>query len=237
MSRGVRLTILLAVLGLSVGDLVVTRTHLLAAPVHRVAIRQPCLHDLPPALATVDTYGLDSLKQTLRVAIRAGGEQAYDFGAMTVGDAWADDPPAPFVRVPGERLWPATASAYVWDRRLGRSQETPLVTVMRFPDAATAIRYWQLASAATCRRAGQATDVPGYPRTRYDMWTNPLGYPQTDLWMQRGHTVYWLGIVDAKHASRAVRIRGAGRTGRLACGLPDAGCGFRVTRPTGVVFV
>jgi hypothetical protein len=225
MSRGLRLAILLGVLGLLVTDLVATRTHLLAASAHRVPIARPCLHDLPPALAQVDAHGLEGLKDTLRVAIAAGGDQAYDFGAMTVGDAWADNPPTRFERKPPNNLWPATASAYAWNPHLGRPQETPNVTVMQFPDAATAGRYWRSASAAACHRDGRTTNVPGFAVSRFLMWTNPLDYPQTDLWILRGRTVYLLLVVNEKHARMPVRIRDANVIGRLACGLPDSGCG------------
>ncbi|MDQ2631863.1 MAG: hypothetical protein M3Y75_12950 [Actinomycetota bacterium] len=183
-----------------------------------------------PTVVSVEPAQLADLKQDLKQVIATyvslvpgdRGLIPYEQGVVTAYVAWSDTEPGnagipPSGPRPGGyemRWWTATRDNVVTDAFL-------------FADASQAEAYLEFATHTGCRPSAsrQPADLP--PEGRYLEWSNPLSYAQQDVFLQRGRRVYRVAVVQpgvGSTVSGSTRARGFRLVGRLACGLPDAGC-------------
>ncbi len=152
-------------------------------------------------------------------------EQIAEAGLMPTTAAFAGGRPAP-IDLTAEPSRPVSAGYGVrWFRRDGDELGAAAFRLPT-PNAAAA---WVAAAASTHCRPGTSPGRVGAPaRARGLIRADPAGHLETDVFLARGPTAWWLLDVPARNRppdphSPAARAALA-RTAALACRLPAAGC-------------
>jgi hypothetical protein len=171
----------------------------------------PVCPPLVPPTVRVDRPDM----QGLWPLAKGGGDVSRD--RDDTGDAWTDQRTVPLRRAAGYML--------VWWRR----HEVLSASVFAFRSAADAAAYVAAAGSTRCRGPARAFGISRPAGGRVVVWTNPVLNLQADVFFARGDRVYRITEVPADAWNKVPRAVDVGRyalmTERVACELPEAGCG------------
>ena len=231
-SSRLRLSALLLLLGVCV-LLLVESNGPLSAPsgaTGRPSARACALPAAPP-LRSVDLDEIVRLHDELLPVMGPLARIRYASGIVQPDVAWSDEPPQRFAsaRMTGD-LWPAGFEMRVW----AKDPENPdryadvVGDVFEFAGAKQAADFFALASGLPCHSHAQGSAESRPPGARSLIWRNPDRAIQEDVFLLRAPRVYRLSAAKVQRGSPEVERRVAIEwLERLACGLPQSGCGAR----------
>lgn len=204
------------------------------------AVGRSCPIDEAPVLAAAGPARLAGFKRDLEGMI-AGREARfpeekglvpYEQGVIGKSAAWTDMEPGDD-GVPASGRQPGGFEMRWWT--VGR--DDVVGDVFLFASPADAEQYLDLAVSPECRSKASLRAALFPPGARNLEWSNPFGYAQQDVYLQRGPRVYRVSVVQPgvrATVGAAARLQGFHLVDELACDLPGAGCSFRRAFQPGV---